>query len=71
MSLIRPLVRSVARPIASPVTRAILQAGGGGVAESIGIGATQMQGGQLYQSTLPDNTFPPESFGWELYGDEP
>ena len=37
----------------------------------VGIGDTQMQGGQLYQSTLPNNTFPPDSFGWELYGDEP
>jgi len=36
-----------------------------------GIGDTQMQGGQQFMSTLPNNTFSPESFGWELYGDEP
>lgn len=36
-----------------------------------GVGDTQVQGGQLYMSTLPNNLFQPEAYGWEAYGDEP
>lgn len=65
---------ALARPLVEPVARAITKVRfyTGSSGEMLaGIGDIQLQGGQLYQSTLPNNAFPPESFGWELYGDEP
>lgn len=75
MSISCPVIGAVARS----VVRSISQPGRGGSAVEItpppealpGVGEVQMQGGQSFMSIIPNNPFSPESFGWELYGDEP
>lgn len=47
------------------------RAGGAPEPPENGIGSVTTYQGQQYMSVLPDNTFTPPVFGWELYGEEP
>lgn len=65
----RPVTRAIVQPVVRAISRAFLTAA---EAEMLaGIGSTTESGGQLWTSTLPNNTFQPEAFGWESYGEEP
>lgn len=65
----RPIARAIAQPIARAISHVLAVA----VAAEMqaGIGSTTESGGQLWTSTLPNNTFQPQAFGWESYGEEP
>jgi hypothetical protein len=70
--MLGPLLMPVMAGLSSAIASAALQSAPPSEPPAAlpGIGSVVTQDGQLFMSTLSDNSFSPTSYGWELYGEE-